>query len=287
MDKKEKIITRRSFLKTAAASALAAAFLPKLSFAGSSGFSSDTLQVWSCGGLAEPFMEMNALYEKKTGITIHYTGAFAGALGKTLLGGAETEVFAGRVLKLAQTLRKAEKMVYFKPLCFTEYVIVTPPGNPAKIEKIEDLAKPGVRIILPLGASPPGGDAAAGIIKKAKIDAAVRKNMIKKESCVIRTMPQIAEGRGDASIVERRLTCMKDYAGKVDVIPIDPQYFPPGPLTFTIGVMKFAKDRRLADDYLNFMCSEEAQSIFPKHGFIPALSDHGKALIEKLGVKDE
>lgn len=284
---KDKIMNRRSFLKAALASTAVATILPKFAFAGSSFFSADTLQVWSCGGLAEAFMEMNDIYEKKQGITINYTGAFAGALGKSLLGGAETEIFAGRVLQLAKNLRKAEKMVYFKPLCFTEYVIVTPPDNPAKIEKIDDLAKPGVRVILPLGASPPGSEAVVGILKKAKIEQEVKKNMIKQESCVIKMMPQIIAGKGDASIVERRLTCMDDYAGKVNVVPIDPQYFPPGPLTFTIGVMKFAKDRKLADDYVNFMCSEEAQSLFPKHGFIPASSDRGKALIEKLGVKDE
>lgn len=284
---KDKIMNRRSFLKAALASTAAATILPKFAFAGSSFFSSDTLQVWSCGGLAEAFMEMNDLYEKKQGITINYTGAFAGALGKSLLGGAETEIFAGRVLQLAKNLRKAEKMVYFKPLCFTEYVIITPLDNPAKIEKIDDLAKPGVRVILPLGASPPGSEAIVGILKKAKLEQEVKKNMVKQESCVIKMMPQIIAGKGDASIVERRLTCMADYAGKVNVVPIDPQYFPPGPLTFTIGVMKFAKDRKLADDYVNFMCSEEAQSLFPKHGFIPASSDRGKALIEKLGVKDE
>lgn len=67
---------------------------------------------------------------------------------------------------------------------------------------------------------------------------------------------------------------------------IDEKFFPPGPRTFTIGVMNSAPDRALADDYVNFLCDKEAQDAFQRHGFIPAYSPKGKLLIEKFGVKD-
>ncbi|MBA4417811.1 MAG: molybdenum ABC transporter substrate-binding protein [Syntrophus sp. (in: bacteria)] len=284
MEKKTGEMGRRTFLKTAVASTVAATLAPNLLHAGQR--QGDSLQVWSCGGLSEAFNIANRNYEKKTGIKISYTGAFAAALGKSLLGGAVTEVFAGRVLKLAKTLREKDKMVYFRPLCFTEYVLITPKGNPANIKSVEDLARPGVPVILPLGASPPGGDAVMAILKKAGIEKAVLKNAIEKETCVIKMMPEIIKGKGYASIVERRLTRMAGFEGKVEVIPIPENLFPPGPLTFTIGVMKHAKNRTLADNYVNFICSDEAQAIFEKQGFIPAVSEKGRALIEKLGVKD-
>ncbi|SEM64990.1 molybdate transport system substrate-binding protein [Syntrophus gentianae] len=285
MEKKESGMERRTFLKTVMASTVAAATMtPGLLSAGR--FQADSLKVWSCGGLAEAMNPANRIYEKRAGIKIEYTGAFAAALGKSLLGGAVTEVFAGRVLKLAKSLKAAKKMLYFRPLCFTEYVIITPLGNPAGIKSVEDLARPGVPVILPLGASPPGGDAVMGILKKAKIDQAVLKNTVEKESCVIKMMPEIIAGEGKASIVERRMTRMAQFEGKVEVIPIQENFFPPGPLTFTIGVMKYAKDRALADDYVQFMCSDEAQAIFERQGFIPAASEKGRMLIEKLGVRD-
>lgn len=284
MEEKDGVIERRTFLKTLIASTTAATLVPGLLPAGQ--FQSDSLQVWSCGGLSEAFTAANRNYEKKTGIRIDYTGAFAAALGKSLLGGAVTEVFAGRVLKLAKDLKAANKMVYFRPLCFTEYVLITPLGNPVGIKSLEDLARPGVPIILPLGASPPGGDAVMGILKKAGVEKAVLKNTIVRETCVIKMMPKIIKGKGSASIVERRLTRLPEFEGKVEVIPIDASFFPPGPLTFTIGVMKYAKDRALADNYVDFICSHEAQAIFERQGFIPAISDKGKILIEKMGVKD-
>ena len=284
MENKKSSMGRRTFLKTAAASALAAALIPKTLMADQ--FTADSLQVWSCGGLSEAFTSANSLYENKTGVKIAYTGAFAAALGKSLQGGATTEVFAGRVLKLAKTLRQKNKMAYFRPLCFTEYVMVTPKGNAAGIKTLEDLARPDVRVILPLGASPPGGDAVMGILKKAGIEKAVLKNTIEKETCVVKTMPEILSGKGQVSIVEKRLTRMAQFEGKVEVIPIPEKFFPPGPLTFTIGVMNAAKDRALADHYVNFICSREAQAVFERQGFIPADSDKGRMLIDKLGVKD-
>lgn len=275
---------RRSFLKSALATAAVAALPTALGQAKT--FSRDALQVWSCGGLAEAFIPANVRYEQLHGIKISYTGAFAAALGKSLLGNATTEIFAARVLDLAKKLKSSGKMLYFKPLCFTSYVMVTPLANPAGIEKIADLARPGVRVILAPEASPPGGQAVQVLLKKAGILESASKNCVVAGSCVQRTMDDIISGKGDVSVVELRLTKMPSFAGKTTVLPIPAEFFPPPPLTFTIGVMKDAADRELADHYLNYITSEEGQAFFAAAGFIPAISDKGRELVEKLGVKD-
>jgi molybdate transport system substrate-binding protein len=277
-------INRRAFLTTAAGAATAAAIPVTLS--ATPKFSRDTLRVWSCGGLAEAFNPANQRFKEKTGVEIAYTGAFAAALGKSLLGSATTEVFAGRVLDLAKKLRGADKMVYFKPLCFTRYVLVTPKGNPAGISGIQDLAKPGVRVVLAPQASPPGGDAVGVLLKKAGVLDPAMKNAVIQGTCVQRTMEDLIDARGDVSVVEFRLTQMPLFKGKTEIFPIPEEYFPPPPLTFTIGVMNAAEDRALADYYVDFIRSEEGQSFFEAAGFIPAISEKGMQLTEKLGVKD-
>ncbi|HQO79378.1 MAG TPA: substrate-binding domain-containing protein, partial [Thermodesulfobacteriota bacterium] len=225
-------------------------------------------------------------YERQTGIAIAYTGAFAAALGKSLLGSAQTEVFAPRVLDLARKLKEAGKMLYFKPLCFTQYVVVTPKGNPAGITSITDLGRSGVRVVLAPQASPPGGDAVKVILKKAGVEEAALKNTVIQGSCVQTIMDDVIDGKGDASIVEMRLTRVERFAGKVEVISIPSEFLPPPPLPFTIGVMKYAKDRDLADHYVDFICSEAGQRFFEQAGFIPAVSEQGKLLVNKLGVHD-
>jgi molybdate transport system substrate-binding protein len=283
-DRNPTLLNRRDFLSTAAGAATAAALPSALSASGP--FSRNTLQVWSCGGLAEAFMPANRRFKEKTGVEIAYTGAFAAALGKSLMGGATTEVFAGRVLALARKLREAQKMVYFKPLCFTRYVLVTPKGNPAGISGIGDLSKPGVKVILAPDASPPGGEAVGVLLKKAGVLDQAMANAVILGSCVQRTMEDVIGAKGDVSVVEYRLTQMPQFKGKTEILPIPEQHFPPPPLTFTIGVMHAAIDRALADHYVDFILSEEGQGFFETAGFIPAISDKGMQMIEKLGVKD-
>ncbi|MBW1941061.1 MAG: substrate-binding domain-containing protein [Deltaproteobacteria bacterium] len=62
--------------------------------------------------------------------------------------------------------------------------------------------------------------------------------------------------------------------------------FADSPVPFTIGVMKWAKNRDLAEDFVNFILSEEGQSFFERAGFIPAVSKTGERLIKKYGVTD-
>jgi molybdate transport system substrate-binding protein len=276
--------SRRGFVR-AALGGVAGALVP-LGGARAASFSTDVLQVWSCGGLSEGMRELNAAYGRRAGVRIHYTGAFAAALGKSLLGSAHTDVFAGRVLELARKLRQAGKMASFRPLCFTRYVLVTPRGNPAGIRSIEDLARPGVRVVLAPDASPPGGQAVQGILKKAGIAEAAAKNCVVRGSCVQRTVAQLAAGEGDVSIVELRLTRLPEYASKLEVLPIPEALFPPGPLTFTIGRMHAAKDRALAEDYVAYTTSPEGQAFLERAGFIPAAADEGRRFVESLGVHD-
>ncbi|MEA4857786.1 substrate-binding domain-containing protein [Solidesulfovibrio sp.] len=275
---------RRQFLRAAALSACGV--LGGAGPARAAGAPGEVLRVWSCGGLAEAMLPANARFEAQNGVTVAYTGAFAAALGKSLLGSATADVFAGRVLDLAKKLRQAGKMDWFAPLCFTQYVLVTPPGNPAGIASVEDLAKPGVKVVLAPEASPPGGAAALALLKKAGVLEAARKNTVVNGSCVQRVMDDILSGRGDVSVVELRVTRLPQFAGRLEVVPIDPKFFPPPPLTFTVGVMAGAGNKALAEAYVKYLVSPEGQAYFERQGFIPAISERGRQLVEQYGVKD-
>jgi molybdate transport system substrate-binding protein len=281
----ERCIGRRKFLATSGLALAGSLAAPAR--ASVAAFNNGHLQVWSCGGLAEAFIPANQRYEAKTGCHVNYTGAFAAALGKSLLGAAQTEVFAPRVLELARKLKKQGRMLHFRPLCFTRYVLVTPKGNPAGIREIADLAKPGVRVVLSPGASPPGGGASLAILKKAGVLEAAQKNAVSRGDCVQRQAAEIAAGKGDVAVMEQRLTRLPGIAGKVETLDIPEELVPPKPVTFTIGVMKWAHNRELAEDFVAFITSQEGQAYFAAAGFIAAASDEGRRLVEKYGVHDE
>ncbi len=284
MSNQNSSMKRRSFLKGAAATVLGAAAAPLAARAGTR--PGPPLRVWSCGGLAEAFMAANNDYQQQAGIHVAYTGAFAAALGKSLLGSATTDIFAGRVLALARKLRRAGKMSHFEPLCFTSYVLVTPKGNPARIQSIQDLARPGVRVALSPQASPPGGKAVSALLKKAGMLKGARQNAVILGSCVQRTMFSLCEGKADVSVVELRITRLPAFKDRVETIPIAERYFPAAPLTFTIGVMSQAADPARAEHYLRYITSPQGQAYFQEAGFIPAISEQGRRLVQELGVHD-
>ena len=282
--KENKTLSRRNFIK--ASSLVATGSLLTASDALGSAFKDDYLQVWSCGGLAEAFMPANKAYEEATGCRIDYSGAFAAALGKSLLGDAKTEVFAPRVLELAQKLKAQGKMLRFVPLCFTKYVLVTPKGNPAGIKSIKDMGKPGIKTVLSPNASPPGGEASTIILKKAGVLEQAQKNAVVVGDCVQTVMPDVIKRTGDVAVMELRLAKKAQFADQVDVVDISEEFIPPRPVTFVIGLMKFAHNKDLAEDFIKFITSDKAKSCFENAGFIPAASDEGERLIKKYGVKD-
>jgi len=284
MNNKKDRISRRSFLK-ASGITLAGTIASPLS-SSAANYKNESLQSWSCGGLAEAFIPANTEYEKLTGSKIAYTGAFAAALGKSLLGSAQTEVFAPRVLELAQKLKSVGKMLSFKPLCFTKYVLITPKGNPAGIKGIEDMAKDGVRVILTPNASIPGGKASLIILKKAGVLEKAKKNAVMLGDCVQTAMADLIKGKGDVAVMEQRLTRIPSFQNKTEQIDIPEKFIPGKPVPFTIGMMKWTKNRELAEDYINFILSEKGQSYFEAAGFIPALSEEGERLTKKYGVID-
>ena len=132
----KKDISRRQFIGGALALAAASA-VPSFIRGAYKPTQSDSLQVWTCGGLSEAFLDLNQVYTMHTGHNIQYTGAFAGAIGKSLLAEkSRTEVFGARGLDLAKNMRKKGVSMAFEPLCFTDYVFVTPKGNPAGIRDL-------------------------------------------------------------------------------------------------------------------------------------------------------
>ena len=122
------------------------------------------------------------------------------------------------------------------------------------------------------------------ILKKAGVLEEAKKNAILNGDCVMRTTSMIADGKADVGIVEQRIVRHPRFLGKLESIPIDEKYFPPPPMTFTIGMMKWAKNPDIAKTFIDFILSSDGQKHFERAGFIPAISEEGKQLAKKYGV---
>lgn len=142
-------------------------------------------------------------------------------------------------------------------------VIITPKGNPANITKIEDFARPGVRVGLGNPKSCAIGIWHEKTFKKAAIWEDVQKNATLSAKC-IPELGNAAQHRAiDATIVWSSTAVL--YLRDVDIIPIEQQYR--GVIRLPVATLVFARFKEEANQLKNFILSDEARKIFHKHAY--------------------
>jgi molybdate transport system substrate-binding protein len=142
-------------------------------------------------------------------------------------------------------------------------VIITPKGNPKNITKIEDFAKPGVRVGLGNPRSCAIGIWHQKTFEKAGIWDKVRENATMSAKCIPELGNAIQHRAIDATIVWATTAVL--YLRDVDIIPIEHKYR--GIIRLPLGVLKFARYREEAQKLMDFILSEEGRAIFHKHAY--------------------
>ena len=238
-----------------------------------------TLVVYSCGGPTEALQELNSVFEKKYNCKIDFTGASAGTLRKALEHGAYADVFLPRSITHSEILVKEGLMEPdYKIYQFTEWVIITPKGNPKNITKLEDLLRDDVVVYTNSKASIPESRA---LKPKKDIIEKIYEKSAKDFDCYRKMLKAVVDGECDAALVERRCAYLDGVKGNVEIIEIPREYLNKADGLFTIGVLKNSKNKDLAYKYMEFVLSDEGQSILAKHGFIPVKSEEGQEILNK------
>ncbi len=238
-----------------------------------------TLVVYSCGGPTEALQELNKVFESKYNCKIEFTGASAGSLRKAIQGGAYCDVFLPRSITHSEILVNDSLMEPdYEIYQFTDWVIITPKGNPKNITKLEDLLRDDVKVYTNSKSTIP--EIKALDPKKELIEKIYSKSA-KDFDCYRKMLNDVVLGNCDAAIVERRCTTLDGVKGEVEVIDIPREYLAPQKGIFTVGVMKNSKNKDLAYEYKKFVLSDEGQAILAKHGFCPIKSEKGKEILNK------
>ncbi len=142
-------------------------------------------------------------------------------------------------------------------------VIITPKGNPANIQKIEDFARPGVRVGLGNPRSCAIGIWHEKTFKKAGIWDQVKNNATLSAKC-IPELANAAQHRAiDASIVWATTAVL--YLRDVEIIPIEHTYR--GIINLPVATLKFARFKKEAEALKSFILSDEGKKIFHKHAY--------------------
>ena len=250
-----------------------------------------TLTVFAGSSLTEGFRELGNAFEREhPGVSVVFNFAGSQRLRTQLEQGAQTDVFASADWKQMRSLVKSG-LVSGDPVNFASNQLVVIAPSPRRqpdrtiplpaggrsgmsVSKLEDLARPGVKLVLASPQVPVGAYSRAVIEEMAgdnRFEAGyaerVLSNLVSEETNVRNVAQKVALGEADAGIVYRTDTMVSEIAQRVEVIPI-PEVFNVT-ASYPVAVMRDARQPGLAQDFVLFLRSESAQQILTRRGFGP------------------
>ncbi|NPA75800.1 MAG: molybdate ABC transporter substrate-binding protein [Euryarchaeota archaeon] len=231
--------------------------------------SKQVLVVDSGAGLMKPMNELVAMFENQTGtkVQVHYGGS------AEIFGELETtgcDVFIPGAYKYTYNAMERGYMLNntVQNITYHVPVIAVPAGNPKNITSLQDLAKPGVKVVLGDPNACAIGKVAKKILEKNDLWTNVSKNVVTYTPTANQLLIYISMGQADAAIIWEDMTTWAQAHGKVKVvhIPKNENLIK----TIPTGVTVYAeKDGHLtaAEEFNKFIIQHK--EIWEKWGFQP------------------
>jgi molybdate transport system substrate-binding protein len=196
------------------------------------------------------------------------------ALKTQVENGAYADVFISASNSYTNTLTKEGHFVdgTVKPLTSNYVIVILPASNPANIQSLADLAKPGVKIAMEDKTVPAGTATVAVLANLAKStysqdwNTSVYKNVVTYETSEPAVATKVNLGEVDAGFVyESTFTAAPKNTYLAITIPKKDNYLQ----TYTIGTLKGSAGNGAAQDFENFMLSAAGQQDLRDAGFRP------------------
>jgi molybdate transport system substrate-binding protein len=232
------------------------------------------LTVFAAASLTDAFNEIGQEFQKANpGVTPKFNFAASTALRTQLEQGAKADLFASADQVQMDNAKKAgvvegEDRLFVK----NKLVAIHPGNNPANIQSHQDLARPGIKIVL-TDANVPIGAYARSALQKMSADPQygadfgqkVLANLRSEEANVRAVVTKVQLGEADAAIVYAS-DVTPQVSGQVKSILIPDQFNTIA--TYPIAVVKDAPNKAAAQAFIAFVRSRQGQEILRKHNFI-------------------
>lgn len=236
----------------------------------------NTLTVFAAASLQQPYEELARRFESQhAGTRVVLNLAGSQQLAAQLVMGAEGDVFASADERWMDDVQ-SKGLLAGEPLVFAHNTVVAivPRTNPARITKLQDLARRGVKLALALESVPAGRYSREALARLAKLpgfapDFATRvsANIVTEEENVkaVAAKVQLAE-------VDGGFVYASDVTGplarhvRVLVLPQAARVR----ATYPIATTKAARNAALAQAFVDLVRSAEGQRVLMSHGLLPA-----------------
>jgi molybdate transport system substrate-binding protein len=219
-----------------------------------------TLTVYAAASLKGSFTEIGKAFEQANpGVTVTFSFAGSADLVSQIQQGAPADVFASADTKNMDKAT-ADDLVDGTPADFATNTleIATPPDNPADIDSLDDLARPGVKVVV-CAAEVPCGAAAAGVEKAAGVDI----QPVSEEQSVTDVLGKVVSGEADAGLVY-----VTDVKGAGDTVA--GVTFPESSdvvNTYPVAALAGSKHPDVARAFTDYVTGPEGQAVLAAAGF--------------------
>jgi molybdate transport system substrate-binding protein len=234
------------------------------------------LLVFTAASLTEAFTEIGKVFEAQhPGSRVLFNIAGSQQLAQQLAQGAPADVFASANARQMDVAVEAGRVMSgtAQPFVRNRLVVVFPQANQAGIKTLNDLAKPGVKLVL-AAKEVPVGQYALDFLVKAGQDAAfgagfkegVVQNVVSYEENVRAVLSKVILGEADAGIVYTS-DISQGSAAQVGRLEIPDRLNTIA--TYPIAPITDSEQPELAATFVRLVLAPEGQAILAKYGFLP------------------
>ena len=213
------------------------------------------ITISAAASLTDAFTEIGEEFEKRNaGINVRFNFAGSSTLAEQINAGAPVDVFAAASLPaMDKAITALDEPVFFAS---NSLAIAVPPGNPANLNELADLAGPGITLVV--CASPvPCGAATNSLFDRNGI-AATPASL---EPDVRAVLTKVIADEADAGIVYRTdIAAAGDQVQEV-AIPDARNVTSKYPITRTIDAASGSQE------FIDFVLSDAGQQILAQWGF--------------------
>lgn len=220
---------------------------------GGSNAGSEPLDVYAAASLAEVFPEIEP--------DANFSFAGSDELATQIREGASADVYAAASSKYPQELY--DQGLVAEPVTFAtnRLVLVVPKANPGAIESVEDLVRPGTRLVV-AAEGVPVGDYTRTVLETLGLSAAL-ENVVSNEDDVKGVAGKVALGEADAGFVYATdVTPVTDRVLAIE-LPNDAQ----PPIEYQVAVVVDSDDEDAAAEFVEKLLGAEGRAALERAGF--------------------
>ena len=234
-----------------------------------------TLTVFAAASLVDAFEEIGARFRHlHPGITLRFNFAGSHQLAAQLEHGALADVFASADQRWMARVRDL-RLAAGDPVVFARnrLVVILPIGNPAGVERLEDLGRAGLKLVLAADAVPAGAYSREMLRQLSRrrgfgadYERRVLANVVSEEESVKGVVAKVQLGEADAGLVYHS-DVSSTLAGRLRVLPAPDEASVVA--SYPIVALAASAAPASARAFIELVSGPEGRAILAEHGFVP------------------